>query len=221
MLMDEPRLRSILLEEAKSRALKYNIQNVVLPCVSGFTVKAAMKVFGPGYAYYAVGNPASSHARGLVYHAGTSAAERAHLEAVGVHVILQEVSPFQVNAKKGVGLDHWEAFGRAYEKRSGHRLEGELVAQLCNNMLTYLFSDGPRVCIEIALMAADAGVLPVDEDCISLATPSRYCDLPDAAVIMRPAKTADFFGGGHPFTEGVMIKDVLLVPSPGDWWMKS
>ncbi len=59
-----------------------------------------------------------------------------------------------------------------------------------------------------------------------IATPSRYCDLPDAAVILHPARSDDFWGGYHgkpsdkSWHEGTMIKDVLMVPSPGDWWMK-
>ena len=208
------------MQEARIRALKYGVKNVVLPCVTGMTVKAAMDVFGDNFQYYAVGNPASSHEKGLVYHAGTSVAEKNNLENEGVHVILRDVSSFQVNEEKGIGLDLWADFGRAYEKRSGEQIEGKLVTQFTNNLLTYLFSDGPRVCIEIALMAADSGKLPLDQDCIALATPSRYCDLPDAAVILRPARTENVFGGGKPWHEGLMIKDVLMVPSPGDWWLR-
>ena len=212
-------MNTAIMREARQRAMRFGVTNVVAPCNSGHTVLSAVEEFGSAYDFYAVGNPASSHEKGLVHHSGISDAVRDELQDKGIHVILQEVSLFQVNEEKGAGVHLWDACGRAYEKRTRARLDGKLVATFANQLLTFLFSDGPRVCIEIALMAADSGELPLDQDCISLATPSRYCDLPDAAVILRPAKTEDFFGGGEPWTEGMMIKDLLMVPSPGDWWM--
>ncbi len=75
-----------------------------------------------------------------------------------------------------------------------------------------LFSDGPRVCLEIALMAADSGALPLDADCISIACPSSYCDLPDAALILRPARSEDMFKGQ------LRLKDLILRPTADDVW---
>lgn len=214
-------MRTAIMQEAKDRAVRYGVENVVLPCNSGHTVRSALDEFGSDFNFYAVGNPASSHERGLVVHTGVTDAVRDELERLGVQVILQEVSLFQVNEEQEVGTHLWDAFGRSYEKRTQRKMEGKIVARFTNELLTFLLSDGPRVCLEIALMAADSGVLPLDRDCISLATPSRYCDLPDAAVILRPAKTEDFWGGGRPWRDGAMVKDVLMVPAPGDFWMKT
>ena len=43
-------------------------------------------------------------------------------------------------------------------------MDGKLVTRLTEEVLTFLFSDGPRVCVEIALMAAHSGALPLDQD---------------------------------------------------------
>ena len=83
------------------------------------------------------------------------------------------------------------------------------------NVLNEFFGDGPRVCLEITLAAADSGQLPLDADCISIATPSSYCDLPDAAMVLRPVKSQDMF------TSQLRVKDSLLCPTPNDVWFSN
>jgi hypothetical protein len=207
-------LKTQILQKAKERALAYKVKNVVVPCVTGYTVKAVVKEFGDGFNVFAVGNPTSSRDKGLVIHPGTSEETKKELEALGVTVILQEVSLFQANEEKNAGMDLWERYATSYERRTGRKIDPKLAVNFSNELLTFIFSDGPRVCIELALMAAESNLLPLDQDCISLAIPSRYCELPDAAVILKPSKLLDIF---H---EQFKIKDVLMVPSPGDWWMK-
>ena len=75
-----------------------------------------------------------------------------------------------------------------------------------------LFGDGPRVCLEVALMAADSGVLPIDADCISIARPPQASNCPHAAMVLRPAKTGDIFRGQ------LRVKNLTLVPGPKDHW---
>jgi hypothetical protein len=81
------------------------------------------------------------------------------------------------------------------------------------NVLNEFFGDGPRVCLEIALAAADSGRLPLDADCIAIATPSSYCDLPDAAVILRPTRAEDMF------SQQLRVKDLLLCATANDVWL--
>jgi hypothetical protein len=51
------------------------------------------------------------------------------------------------------------------------------------------FCQGTKVCAEIALMAADAGLIPVDEDVICVAGTGRGAD---TAWLIRPANTNSF-----------------------------
>jgi len=53
-----------------------------------------------------------------------------------------------------------------------------------------LFGEGTKVCVEIALMAADAGLIPVDRDVIAIAGSSRGCD---TALLVKPVNSSRFF----------------------------
>jgi hypothetical protein len=50
--------------------------------------------------------------------------------------------------------------------------------------------EGTKVCVEIALMAADAGLIPVDKDIIAIAGTGKGAD---TALRIRPANAARFF----------------------------
>jgi hypothetical protein len=191
---------------AKQRADIFNVKNILVATNTGTSIRAACEVFGSGYRFFAVGNPSSAHERGLVLHNGISPQTRNTLEDMGITVVLANQSMFQ---KKDVR----SFYGVPYDEiRRSCSAEGHINAvSLLYNALQ-LFGDGPRVCLEITLMAANAGVLPLDEDCMAIACPSSYCDLPDAAVVMHPAKTSDMFMGK------LRIKDVVLSPTENDVW---
>lgn len=62
-----------------------------------------------------------------------------------------------------------------------------------NEIIAYTlrtFGEGMKVCLEIALMAADAGQVPVGEPCIAIAGTGRGAD---TAVVLVPANSDDFF----------------------------
>ena len=200
-------MRTEILTLAMQRAELFNVKNILMATNTGTSIRAAYQVFGLGYRYFAVGNPASAHERGLVLHDGISSIVQKNLESMGITVVLRDRSMFQdpeyVHSFYGVP---WEEITSGCSPNS----HINAVSILYNTL--QLFGDGPRVCLEITLMAADAGVLPLDEECLAIACPSSYCDLPDAAVILRPAKTADMFMG-H-----LRIKDVVLSPTSNDVW---
>jgi len=64
-------------------------------------------------------------------------------------------------------------------------------------------------------MAADSGLLPLDEDCISIARPSWTEELPRAAVILRPARTRDLF------KRGLRVRGLVLIPGLEDKWFNN
>lgn len=190
---------------AKQRAERFDVKNVLVATNSGASVRRAYETFGPQYQIFAVGNPASAYERGLVLHSGISEETQRSLEQKGIKVILQDQSLKQRPGLSFMGASLQEVVCNVSPNGRFNAIS------IAYNVLQ-LFSDGPRVCLEIALMAADSGELPLDVDCISIACPSSYCDLPDAAVILRPAKSEDIFKGE------LRIKDVVLSPTPNDVW---
>jgi len=53
-----------------------------------------------------------------------------------------------------------------------------------------LFGEGTKVCVEITLMAADAGLISEDKEIIAIAGTGRGAD---TALVIKPACTARFF----------------------------
>jgi len=53
-----------------------------------------------------------------------------------------------------------------------------------------LMGEGTKVCVEITLMAADAGLIPVDRDIIAVAGTGQGAD---TALLIKPANAARFF----------------------------
>jgi hypothetical protein len=65
-----------------------------------------------------------------------------------------------------------------------------------------MFGEGMKVVVEIASMAADAGVIPVDKDVLVIAGSSRGAD---TAVVLRPANSHNFFD--------IVIREIVAKPS--------
>jgi hypothetical protein len=64
-----------------------------------------------------------------------------------------------------------------------------------------LMGEGTKVCVEITLMAADAGLIPVNSDIIAIAGTGRGAD---TALCIQPVNTGRFFD--------LKIKEVLAKP---------
>jgi len=80
------------------------------------------------------------------------------------------------------------AFGgvsRAVRKKWGTYELDEIVAQTLR-----IFGQGTKVCVEIALMAADAGWVTVGEPCISIGGTGWGAD---TALVLKPANVQQFF----------------------------
>jgi hypothetical protein len=61
--------------------------------------------------------------------------------------------------------------------------------------------EGTKVCVEITLMAADAGSIPVDKDIVAIAGTGSGAD---TALKIQPANAARFFD--------LKIKEVIAKP---------
>jgi len=74
---------------------------------------------------------------------------------------------------------------RAIRKNFGTIMPLELIAHTLR-----LFGEGTKVCVEIAIMAADAGLISVDRDVIAIGGTGRGAD---TAMVIRPASASRFF----------------------------
>lgn len=75
--------------------------------------------------------------------------------------------------------------GRAVRRKFATYQTEELVAATLR-----LFGQGTKVAVEIALMAADAGLLPMDRDCLAIGGTGSGAD---TALVLTPAHCQDFF----------------------------
>jgi len=73
--------------------------------------------------------------------------------------------------------------------------------ELISNVIR-LMGEGTKVCAEITLMAADAGLIPVDRDIVAIGGTGRGAD---TALRIQPANAARFFD--------LKIKELIAKPS--------
>jgi hypothetical protein len=99
-------------------------------------------------------------------------------------------------AKIFTGVHALSSVERAIRKDFGTIQPLELIANTLR-----LMGEGTKVCLEITLMAADAGLIPVDRDVIAVAGTGRGAD---TALRMQPANTGRFFN--------LKVKEVIAKP---------
>jgi hypothetical protein len=169
------------LEIAQQRADQLGIRTVLVATTQGETGVQAAQLFR-GYDVVVV-----THATGF---AGPNIQElteenRAAIESAGAQILTCQ------HALGGIS--------RAVRKKWGTYAIDEIVAQTLR-----IFGEGTKVCVEIALMAADAGLVPVGEPCIAIAGTGRGAD---TAVVLIPANVQQFFD--------LRVMEVLVKPRLG------
>lgn len=65
----------------------------------------------------------------------------------------------------------------------------------------YLFGQGMKVAVEVALMAADAGLIDTDEECIAIAGSDQGADV---AIVVKPASSVQLFD--------LEVREVICMP---------
>jgi len=109
-------------------------------------------------------------------------AHRDRLEQLGAHVVTAG------HALSGVG--------RSISKQFGGVTPTEIVAHTLR-----LFGQGMKVCVECAVMAADAGAIPTDRPILAVGGTGRGAD---TAVVLRPAHMNAFFE--------LRVREILCFP---------
>lgn len=155
------------LEIAASRAEELGIRNAVVASSSGRTGLMAAELFNVKNLVVV------THSTGFMEpdHQELQPEYRTQLEKAGVKLLTCQ------HALGGVG--------RAVRKKLGTYELEEIIAYTLR-----IFGEGTKVAIEIALMAADAGLISTKEPCIAVGGTSRGAD---TAILLHPANVQTFF----------------------------
>jgi hypothetical protein len=164
------------LRAARRRAEELGIRQIVLASTHGYTAKRASEILqGLDVKIIAVSICAAFDEEGWTM----TPAERAEVEALGIRVL---------TCLHSLGDDVSEAFTDS----APNRIVRETL---------YRFCQGMKVAVEVALMAADAGLLDVSQEAIAVAGTG---DGADTAIVIKPAYP-------RKFTE-LEIREILAKP---------
>jgi hypothetical protein len=171
--------RSVL-DAVSQRAKERSIHKVLIATCSGRTVFEALKILGTDVKIIAV-----THVTGYEKPDYQELAEkdRQEMESQGVTVLTCQ-----------------HAFGGV-----GRAARNKLATYQIDEIMAYtlrIFGQGVKVAIELALMAADAGLVRTDEDIISVGGTARGAD---SALILKPVNSAHFFD--------LKIREVICKPA--------
>ena len=155
------------MEAARRRAGQLGVRTVLVASTTGETGAKAVEVF-QGYDVVVV-----THSTGFrrPNEQELLPEHRAAIEARGGRILTCQ------HAFAGVS--------RAVRRKLDTYQTNEIIAYTLRT-----FGEGMKVCLEIALMAADAGQIPVGEPCIAIGGTGRGAD---TAVLLVPANSDDFF----------------------------
>lgn len=155
------------LEISSRRAEELKIQNIIVPTISGETGVAAVGHFKNRNLVIV------THSTGFLKldHQQLRPELRKTIEEQGARILTCQ------HALGGVG--------RAVRRKLGTYQMDEIIAYTLR-----VFGEGMKVAIEIALMAADAGLVSTREPCISMGGTGRGID---TALVLQPSTAQDFF----------------------------
>jgi hypothetical protein len=165
---------------AAERAQELNITQIVVASSHGHTARQAQALFAPlGARVIAVSICHGWESEGWTM----SAEEKAALQNMGVtvHTGIHALGD-------GVGAAFSEKYG------------GRTVEEIVRDTL-YRFSQGMKVAVECVLMAADAGLLDMDQEVIAIAGTGEGAD---TAIVCKPAYPRTF--------HTLEIREVLAKP---------
>ena len=163
-----PRNTGATLEAARERAETLKIGKIVISSCTGRSALKALDLFGKDLSLVAV-----------THSTGSKAPDYQELPDK-VRRQLMEKGASVLTAQHAFG-----GIGRAVRNKTGTYQVDEVIAYTLRT-----FGQGTKVAIEIALMAADAGLIRTDEDVISIGGTGQGVD---TALVLKPAHTQNFF----------------------------
>ncbi|MDO9529133.1 MAG: pyruvate kinase alpha/beta domain-containing protein [Syntrophales bacterium] len=171
---------SEVLEAVARRAEELDIRKVLIATNTGKTAFDALEILDKGIKIIAV-----THVTGFAKPNFQELSEesRTELESNGVSVLTC------MHALAGIGRG-------IRNKLSTYQVD-EIVAYVLR-----MFGQGTKVAVELALMAADAGLVRTDEDVISIGGTARGAD---TALVIQPANSSNVFD--------LKVKEIICKPS--------
>jgi len=168
------------LEACRERAAELGIEDVILATSTGETALIAADVFeGTDVGIIGVTLHAGLWEKytGIDTEKVTEAEQRGVCFITATHALMGNVDS-AIREKFG-GIPPSELIAHAY----------------------YTFSQGMKVAVEVAVMAADAGLISDEDDVIAIGGTGQGAD---TAVVLRPAYSTDFFN--------VKVREIIAMP---------
>lgn len=171
----------VLLDYATSRAKELNLKTIVVATTHGGTALAVKRVIGD----QAVKIIAVSIAEGFSMREGwcMTISERKRLEEEGIHVLTGS-----------------HALGDGVSSAFAEKYGGKPVEEIVRDAF-YRFGQGMKVCVEVVLMAADSGLISMEEEVMAIGGTSSGAD---TCIIVKPAYPRTFFD--------LEIREILAKP---------
>ncbi len=175
-----PKNTSDVLKAMVHRCRDLSIHDVLIPTCSGKTALEARKVFPSDVRIVAV-----THVTGFekADHQELTPEARKELEGYGVTVF--------------TGQHAFGGVGRAVRNKLSTYQVDEIMAYTLR-----VFGQGTKVAVELALMAADAGLVRTDQDVISAGGTMSGID---TALVLRPVNSFHFFD--------LKVREIICKPS--------
>lgn len=179
------------LNMSKERALEMGIKHVIVASTTGTTGLRAVEFFaGSGIKVIVV-----SHQAGLNVQGHPMSQEvRKKIESQNTPLLIA------TNVLSSPGRFSRNAAGW---KRSDYTLYNTIfpIDMIADTLR--MFCQGMKVCVEIVLMAADAGLIPMDQEIISISGTARGAD---TAIVAKPAYMTNIFD--------FKIREIIAMPKP-------
>ena len=169
-----------LIELVKARKEELGINNIVIASASGSSgVKLAEKIENASIV-------------NVTHHAGFRGGDKIEVETkYGLELEKRGVEIY-------AGSHALSGVGRGISNKFGGVTPVEVVAETLR-----MFSQGLKVCVEISIMAADAGLIPTDTEVIAIGGTGKGVD---TAVVLSPAHMNNFFD--------LKIHEIIAMPRP-------
>jgi len=165
---------------AYERALKLNIKDIVVASTHGRTALKTAEIFkDPKFNIVAVTISEGYKDEGWTM----TKEERERLQKKGIKVL---------TSTHTLSGDVNEAFTERFGGKSINKVVAETL---------YRFCQGMKVGVEIALMVADSGLIPVDREVIAIAGTDKGAD---TAIVLKPSYSRRFFG--------LKIREIICKP---------
>lgn len=167
-----------LVELVKQRKEELNIKNIVVASVSG---KSALKL-----------REAMDDVNiiSITHHAGFREKGKLEITEESKNKLKEKNITFYTGSHALSGV------GRGISNKFGGVTPVEIIAATLR-----LFGQGIKVCVEVTIMAADAGLIPMDSEIIAIGGTGSGID---AAVVLEPAHMNNVFD--------LKIKEIIAMP---------